>query len=472
MSVYSRLTPHLLAELVAITGQGYVLTDEEKMLPYSHDETRGDRYRAMPAAVVRPATTGEVSQIMRLAQEHRIPVTPRGAGTGLSGGAVPVHGGIVLALERMDRILEIDRENLVVVTEPGVITNRINELLIKDGLFFPGYPMSRESCSVGGNVATNAGGGRAVKYGVTGRYVTGLEAVLPGGETIKLGGKRAKDVTGYNLIPLLVGSEGTLAVLTQITLKLLPLPKASMDLLFLFDKIDSATSLASSIMAEGRIIPAALEFMDRSAVALACRFLGEELPHQAGALLLVQLDGAGEEELYAQCGVLGKLGEKHGALEIYTANDATSRRKLWRIREAVPEAAMSFYPVQSGEDIVVPVAAVSAFVGFLHQLADKYGCDVVSYGHAGDGNVHARFLKRSEQPPDQWEANLPGMLREAYRRAALLGGTISGEHGIGLKRKDYLNEVLGQTELSLMRRLKAAFDPCNIMNPGKGSGFK
>jgi glycolate oxidase len=471
MNEYGKLSPEILQELTAVTGQAHVLTAEAELLPYSHDETRGDKYRSMPEAVIRPADAAEVSRIMRLAQKHRLPVTPRGAGTGLSGGAVPLYGGIVLSLERMDRILEIDRDNLVAVVEPGVITNRINQLLSADGLFYPGYPMSKESCSVGGNVATNAGGGHAVKYGVTGRYVLGLEAVLPGGGIIRLGGKRVKDVTGYNLIPLLVGSEGTLAVVTQIILKLLPLPRASMDLLFLFESIEQATVLSSAVMSEGRIIPAALEFMDRYAVSLACKYLGEQLPHQAEALLIVQLDGAAEDELYAQCETLEQLGDKYGALEIYSAGDAMGRRKLWRIREAVPEAVMSLFPVQSGEDMVVPVSEVSSFVTFLHGLAEKYNCEVVSYGHAGDGNIHARFLKTGSQPLPEWENNLPLMLREAYRKAASLGGTISGEHGIGMKRRDYLDEVLGNTELALMRRLKAAFDPFGILNPGKGSGL-
>jgi glycolate oxidase len=467
MAAFNQVNPDFIEALQSIVGSANVITDVEKLHMYSHDELPDERCHMTPAAAVRPATTAEVAAVMKLAQLHRIPVTPRGAGTGLAGGAVPLYGGIVLSLERMNRILDYDKLNMVVVVEPGAITNKINDMLASDGLFYPGYPMSKESCSVGGNVSTNAGGGRAVKYGVTGRYVLGLEAVLPTGEIIRLGGKRVKDVTGYNLIPLLVGSEGTLAIVTKIILKILPLPNAQIDLLLLFPGLEQAVALASKLMSEGKIIPAAIEFMDYFAVEIACRFLGESLPHKAEALLLVQLDGVSKDELFSECELLGNLAEKFGVLEIYCAEDAATRRKLWRIREVTAEAVKTLYPIQNGEDIVVPLSAVPAFVSFLHNLAGRYGCDVVSYGHAGDGNIHARFLKRETQSRADWDKALPSMMTEAYRKAASLGGTISGEHGIGLKRKEYLHEVMGTAEIILQQRLKAAFDPYNILNPGK-----
>ena len=454
-------------KLRSIVGAENMITEKEKLFPYSHDEVPGKKYRAYPAVMVKPVDAKEVSEIMTYANARFIPVTARGAGTGLSGGAVPIFGGILLSFERMNNIVEFDRENLTVTVEPGVITNKINELLVSDGLFYPGYPMSKESCTVGGNVATNAGGGRAVKYGVTGRYVLGLEVVLPSGEILQLGGKRVKDVAGYNLIPLIVGSEGTLAVVTKIILKLLPLPQTQVDLLFLFANIHQAITFSSAISAKAKIIPAAVEFMDQFAVKLACEHLQETLPHQAGALLLIQLDGATEDALFKECEKLGELAESMGVLEIYSGNDPATRKKLWHMREVIAEAVKTKYLIQSNEDIVVPVARVAMFITFLHQLAHRYSCDVVSYGHAADGNIHARFLKRDEQPEDQWEENLPLMLKEAYRQAANVGGTISGEHGIGAKKREYLPEVLGHAEIELMRQVKAAFDPHGILNPGK-----
>ncbi|MFA5729602.1 MAG: FAD-binding oxidoreductase, partial [Candidatus Neomarinimicrobiota bacterium] len=278
---YKKLTPELIDVLRNIVGAKYVLYDDfEKMEPYSHDEVVGEKWAHMPDAVVKPRTAEEIAAIMRLANREKIPVTPRGAGSGLSGGAVPVYGGILLSLERMDQILEIDRANMVAVVEPGVITNNINTTLAEEGLFFAGYPMSVESCFIGGNVAENAGGGRAVKYGVTGRYIIGLEVVTPEGDIIHLGGKRVKDVVGYDLIHLMVGSEGTLGIFTKIFIKLLPLPVKKVNLLVLFKDISTAVALVPKIMTYGKIIPTAVEFMDRTAVELACKYLNEHLYSQ------------------------------------------------------------------------------------------------------------------------------------------------------------------------------------------------
>ena len=298
---YRPVTPAIADELRGLVGAPYVLYgDPEKLEPFSHDEIPGKHYRAMPEAVVRPDGAAQVAAILKLANRERIPVTPRGAGSGLSGGAVPVHGGIVLSVDRMNRILEIDRDNLMAVVEPGVVTNEINERIKELGLFYAGYPMSLETCFIGGNVAENAGGGKAVKYGVTARYVLGLEVVTPTGEIVELGGKLVKDVTGYNLVQLMVGSEGTLGIFTKIILKLIPLPKCQVDLLCLFRGSEAAIAAVPKLMTESGIVPTAVEYMDRLAVKGACDYLNETIPYQeCGAMLLLSLDGATESEVVA-----------------------------------------------------------------------------------------------------------------------------------------------------------------------------
>ncbi|GAF70059.1 unnamed protein product, partial [marine sediment metagenome] len=305
---YNPLTPKIVDELRRIVGERYVIHgDEEKLEAYSHDEVPDPRYAHMPDAVVRPGSAGEIAEIMKLANREMIPVTPRGAGSGLSGGAVPIYGGIVLLIDRMNRIVEIDRRNLMVVVEPGVVTNQINERLKDEGLCYPGYPMSLETCFIGGNVAENAGGAKAVKYGVTARYVTGLELVTPTGEFVKLGGKRVKDVTGYNLIQLMVGSEGTLGIFTSITLRLLPLPRASVDLLCLFKTTEEALTAVAKVMTEGGIIPTAIDFMDRASVRVTCEYLNETIPYEeAGGMLLITVDGSDEDLVERQYDAIGE----------------------------------------------------------------------------------------------------------------------------------------------------------------------
>ncbi|MDP7637284.1 MAG: FAD-binding oxidoreductase, partial [Phycisphaerae bacterium] len=314
---YNRVTTEVADKLKAIVGQRYVIFDDlEKLEPYSHDEVAEKQYTHMPEAMVRPRTAEEIAAIIELANRRRIAVTPRGAGSGLSGGAVPVAGGIVLLTDRMNRIVEIDRRNMMVVVEPGVITNEINERVAEYGLFYAGYPMSLETCTIGGNVAENAGGGKAVKYGVTGRYVTGLEVVTPTGRIVQLGGKLLKDVTGYNLIQFMVASEGTLGVFTKITLRLLPRPKASVDLLCLFKTTTEAIAAVPQIMTQGGIVPTAIEFMDRSSVQAACQYLNESIPYQqAGAMLLITVDGGDARQVDREYETIGEQCLAAGAIE-------------------------------------------------------------------------------------------------------------------------------------------------------------
>jgi glycolate oxidase len=466
---YSPVTEAVAAELRAIVGEAHVLYgDPDRMIDYGHDEVAGAEHAHPPEAVVLPASAVEVSAVLRLANRERIPVTPRGAGSGLSGGAVPVRGGIVLSSERMNRILEIDRVNLVAVVEPGVITNAVNEAVAEFGLFYAGYPMSLETCAIGGNVAENAGGGRAIKYGVTGRYVLGLEVVLPTGDIVQLGGKRVKDVTGYDLLHLMVGSEGTLGVFTKIFLRLLPLPRARAVLLAPFPDVASAVAAVPRVMTEGGVLPTSVEFMDQLSVETAYRFLGEDPPVPGiGALLLLELDGAAPEPVEEEAGRLMDLLLAAGALDVFGGTDPAAERRMWLPRMKLAEAFKSISPWQSLEDIVVPLAAIPELVPELERLAERHGVLIPCYGHAGDGNLHATVVKRPEMPLADWTSRLPAILTELYRLVARLGGTISGEHGIGSKRAAYLPLVQDPVLIDLQRRLQALFDPNGILNPGK-----
>ena len=466
---YNEITNEVIEELARIVGkQNLIYSDSEKLEPYSHDEVSEREYAHMPDVVVKPSSAEEISRIMKLANKYLIPVTPRGAGSGLSGGAVPIYGGILLSFERMNRILEIDTENLVAVVEPGVVTNEINEKLKEYGLFFAGYPMSVESCYIGGNVAENAGGGRAVKYGVTGRYILGLEVVTPEGDIITLGGKRVKDVVGYDLVKLMVGSEGTLGIFTKIIIRLLPLPAAKVDLLVLFEDIDSALRIVPKIMTNGRIIPTAIEFMDKLSVHTSCKFLNEHLPYEkAGAMLLIELDGNDKETLEKEYEIIGEMCLGNGAIEVYVADNYTTQERVWKVRRNIAEAFMVYSPHQSLEDVVVPISNIPKLLSYVEELSRKYDIPLPCYGHAGDGNIHVTPVKNPEHSLKQWEKILPRVLDDLYDETIRLGGTISGEHGIGHKRKKYLGKALNSKTIELMKRIKLAFDPNNILNPGK-----
>ncbi|RLC65901.1 MAG: FAD-binding oxidoreductase [Chloroflexi bacterium] len=466
---YRPVTPAIADELREIVGQAYVLYgDPTAMQDYAHDEVAGEEYAHSPEAVVKPASADEISQIMRLANRERVPVTPRGAGSGLSCGAVPVYGGIVLSVERMNRILEIDQENMVVVVEPGVVTNDINEAVEEYGLFYAGYPMSVELCFVGGNVAENAGGGRAIKYGVTGRYVLGLEVVLPTGEIVHVGGKRVKDVTGYDLLHLMVGSEGTLGIFTQITLRLLPRPTARSVLLIPFPNVKTAIAAVPRVMTRGRIVPTSVEFMDQRSIQAAYDYTGERLPHpDVGAMLLIEIDGTNEEQVQANTNSIIDLCLELDALDVLVGSTPRDERRMWRPRQEMAEALKAICPVQSLEDIVVPMAHIPELMPELDRLSEKYNVLIPCYGHAGDGNLHATIVKRPETPMDEWHEKLPAILEELYTVVAGLGGTISGEHGIGSKRASYMPVVMHPKLIALQREIKRAFDPLNILNPGK-----
>ncbi len=469
MNSYNPITAAVLDELKKIVGERYLICgDRDRLEPYSHDEVPDRAYAHMPEAVVRPASAGQIAAIMKLANRERIAVTPRGAGSGLSGGAVPLRGGIVLLVDRMNRILEVDRENLFVVVEPGVVTAAINEALLPHGLFYAGYPMSRETCFIGGNVAENAGGGKAVKYGVTNRYVTGLEVVTPTGEIVQLGGKLVKDVTGYNLVQLLVGSEGTLGVFTKIILRLLPLPRSSVDLLCLFKTTEQAIGVVPRVMSGAGIVPTAIEYMDRSSLHCSCQYLHETLPYQqAGAMLLFTVDGSDAAQVQREYEAVGEFCYEAGAMEVYVADNATTSQRIWKIRSNIGEAFAAASSHQGNEDLVVPPASIPQLVAGMEALAAKYGVVVPAYGHAGDGNLHTRIVKDPSWPMERWNATFPRVLHELYELTAALGGRISGEHGIGHKRKQYMPIFVSEAYLDMLRAIKRAMDPNNVLNPGK-----
>ncbi len=462
--MYQGVTRAIVEALREIAGEGEVLVDAEEMEPYTHDEVVG--LRADPEVVVRATSAHQVSEILKLAQRVRVPVTPRGAGMGLSGGAVPVCGGIILSLEKMNRILEIDQDNLMVTVEPGVIVEDIHRAVEAEGLFYPPDPASLDSCSIGGNVAEGAGGPRAVKYGVTQHYVCGLEAVLPSGEIITCGGKLVKNVTGYNLIQLLIGSEGTLAVVTKIVLRLLPLPKVRVDLLVPYDDFQAAADTVSGIIAH-RIVPATIEFMERDSLQAVEKLLQKELPYRdAEAYLLIQLDGNRPEAVDADFELVGELCLEHGARDVLVARDTRTRDRLWEARRLIIEALNHESPVNHMEDVVVPRAEIPMLLKGIKQIAERHGVRTVCFGHAGDGNVHVNVLK-DDIPDGRWEALVPAVTEGIYRLALSLGGAITGEHGVGATRRQYLPLALERAQIEVMRGIRDAFDPNRILNPGK-----
>lgn len=464
---YSPVTEKIIDKLARIVGKKNIITDQEKMETYSHDETP-PQYAHMPDVVVIPKNADEISKIIKLANAELIPVTPRGGGTGLSGGSIPVFGGIVLSLEKMNKIIEIDPGNMMITVEPGVITSDINLAIEDYGLFYAGYPMSVESCFIGGNIAEDAGGGRAIKYGVTSRYVMGLEIVSPTGEIIQLGGKLVKDVTGYNLKQLIVGSEGTLGIVTKVILKLIPIPKYTVDLLVLFKDPEAAIKVVPKIMVEGGLIPTSIEYMDYLSVKTTCEYLNEKLPYEeAGAMLLIEIDGNQLKQVEADYEMVGDLCLQNGAFEVYVADNYTTRERIWSVRRNIDEALRVLSPVQTDEDTVVPIASISEFCKEVENIANKYNILIPNFGHAGDGNFHPTLLKNSDSSMKEWYKVEDQALMDIYKLCNRLGGKITGEHGIGCKRKKYLNIVTSDEEVEFMKKIKRAIDPNYILNPGK-----
>lgn len=448
-----------------ILPAGSILTDEENINRCSSDETEDLVFA--PEVVLQPQTTAEISKIMAWCNEQGIAVTPRGAGTGLSGGALPIHGGICLDMKRMNKIINIDVQNFQVVTEPGIITEELQNAVIAQGLFYPVDPASRGSCFIGGNVSENSGGPRAVKYGTVKDYVLNLEVVLPNGEIIWTGANTLKNATGYNLTQLLVGSEGTLAIITKIVLKLIPYPTENLLMLVPFQKAEDAATAVNKIMLVG-YTPSALEFMERDALTCALNFLGNSnitVPEDIQAHLLIEVDGNNKEVLFGEMEGIAGLMEQFPTGEILFAESSQQKAELWRLRRVVGEAVKSG-SIYKEEDTVVPRAYLPELLKTVKAIGNKYGFSSVCYGHAGDGNLHVNIVK-GDLSDTFWNNELPQAIWEIFSYVHSVNGTISGEHGIGYVQRPYMDIVFNEVQMNLMRQIKNIFDPKGILNPDK-----
>lgn len=461
--MYNKVTPQIIEDLKKIAGDEFVLADDESIKLHSEDETEDLSFP--PEVIVKPAAAQEISEIFRLANKFNIPVTPRGGGTGLSGGALAVHGGICLSMARFNKIIEIDTKNFQAIVQPGVITQVFQEEVEKLGLFYPPDPASRGSCHLGGNLAECSGGPRAVKYGVTKDYVLGLEAVLPTGEIINAGGRVLKNVTGYNLTQLIVGSEGTLAVITKIIFRLIPLPKHKKVILAAFGSLENATDAVAKIFQKG-ITPSAIEFMEKAAVRAAEERQGKKFPNsEAEAQLFIEVDGNYPELLDKDIELIAEVVEEFNPLDMVLAEDEQKVQDVWALRRGIGEAVKSISPYKE-EDTVVPRANMTKLIRGVKEISAKYGITTICYGHSGDGNIHVNILK-DKLDEKSWEENLDKAIREIFELTVSLGGMISGEHGIGYSQKPYLPIAIAEDEIELMRKIKKVFDPGNILNPGK-----
>ncbi len=469
-TAYKPITEDVVRDLIELLGSKNVSVDPDKISIYSRDEVPGAPWKdtCLAEVVVFPESTEQVASLVRYANERNIPLTPRGAGTGLSGGAVPAYRGILVSLERMNRILELDTVNFTITVEPGVVTSEINKCAKETGLMYAGDPCSGDASFIGGNIAENAGGNKVIKYGPTGSHVLALEVVLPDGTVTWFGGKRRKDVTGYDFVHLMVGSEGTLGIITKAILNLVPLPTYTVDLLVPFKSINEALNFVPSIITKARLIPTSIEFMDRPSVLMAEQFLNMKIPYsdRANAYLIIQLEGNDYDNLANEYEKVGDLCLDHGALEVFIADNRIMSDKLWKARKRVAEAVWALYPGENlNEDIVVPTSKIPELMIDLDHICEDYGARYVSYGHVGDGNMHITIF--FQEPFDGYKKALGSLQIKLYEVTKKLGGTLTGEHGVGLKRRDHIALFLDERQLDLIRRVKLAFDPKNILNPGK-----
>lgn len=459
------LSKEMINQLQEIVGASFLFLDEETRNNYGHDET--EDYVFPPSVVLKPASAEEISAILKLANLYKIPVTPIGGKTGLSGGALSIYQGIGLSMERFNKILHIDEQNLQVTVEPGVVTQTLQEAVLEKGLFYPPDPSSRGSCFIGGNVAENAGGARAVKYGVTKDYVLNLEVVLPTGEIIWTGANTLKNSTGYNLTQLMVGSEGTLGVITKIVMKLLPKNTHNILMLVPFFNAGEACEAVAKIFKAG-ITPSALEFMERDAIDWTLRFVDGvslNIKDEVQAHLLIEVDGNYPDVLFSEAEKITEVLEQFAIDEILFADSEDQKNALWKLRRAVGEAVKS-NSIYKEEDTVVPRYELPKLLEGIKSIGNKYGFKSVCYGHAGDGNLHVNIVK-GDMSDEDWHTEIPKGIREIFELTVSLKGTLSGEHGIGYVQKNYMDIAFTTTQLLLMKGIKAIFDPNGILNPGK-----
>ena len=459
---YSPITPEVKDKLISLLGRENVITDTEKMQPYAHDEVTDPAYHHLPEVVVTPETTEQTAAVVRLANQYRFPVVPRGAGTGLACGAVPIYGGLVLSLEKMNHILEINDTAMYAVVEAGVRTADLQEAAMKHNLFYAGDPCSGDSCQIGGNIATNAGGNKAVKYGTTRHQIYDITVVNPLGEIVRLGTRLKKQSTGYMLDGLIIGSEGTLGIITNATVKLLPLLPYKVDILAVFETAETAINAVSDIL-RNNLTPTCIEFMDTATLHSVEKFLNMSLPGSNGNHLIIEIEGETEDDVDDKTVRLDELCTKHGAVDVLVADP----KRIWKARKAFAEAVRAETLIVCKEDIVVPVHKEPELLTFIAAQSAKYSLITRIAAHAGDGNIHLNILKNDNLSYEEWKSRTDRNQQELYSFVYSVGGRLSGEHGIGYKRRDLMEEFTDPVELSMMRAVKKALDPNNILNPGK-----
>ncbi|HEY0897947.1 MAG TPA: FAD-linked oxidase C-terminal domain-containing protein [Sphingobacteriaceae bacterium] len=462
--MFNVITSEIADKIASIVGAENVVKDQDQLERYAHDETEDLRF--YPEIAVKPQTTEQISELLKLCNEHTIPVTPRGGGTGLSGGALAVHGGLLISMEKFNKILEIDERNLQATVEPGVITEEFMNAVAERNLLYPVDPSSKGTCFIGGNMAHGSGGPRVVKYGTIREYVLNMEVVLPGGEVIWTGANTLKYASGYNLTQLMIGSEGTLGIITKIVLKLIPRPTSDVLMLASFPTNEQACAAVSAIFRAG-LVPSALEFMERRGVEWVIEYdhIQFDLKDGVEAFLLIEVDGVNMDTLYNEAERINMVLEENGCTDVLFADSSAQKDELWRMRRTMAVSVKS-NSVYKEEDTVVPRAELPQLIHGIKEIGNKFGFQSVCYGHAGDGNLHVNIIKGNMSDED-WNTKLKDGIKEIFQLTVALGGTLSGEHGIGLVQREYMALKYSPLHLQLMRGIKSVFDPKGILNPGK-----